>query len=67
MQHTLETLPEVPDPGEQGTLHSRALHDLFLIRLLPSSAEDAADFPNTHRGRQNEETEKFTEKKQRRS
>jgi len=22
-QHTLETLPEVPGPGEQGTLHSR--------------------------------------------
>ena len=38
---------EVPGSGELGTRHCRALRDLFLIRPLPSKAEDAADFPNT--------------------
>lgn len=60
MQHTLETFPEVPGPGEQGTLHNRALSDLFFIRPLPSRTGDVAKFPNTEkqakRLRQNEKT-----------
>ena len=61
--HTLETLSEVPDPGEQGTPHSRAIQDLFFIRPLPSKTADVVDFPNTEkqaqRLRKNEKTEKF--------
>ena len=59
----METLLEAPGPGEQGTLHSRALQDLFFIRPLPSRTGDIADFPNTQkqaeRLRQKEETEEF--------
>ena len=59
MQHTQETIPEASGPGEQGTLHCRALQYLFFIRLLCLSAREIADFPSTHKQilkyRQNEE------------
>jgi len=42
-------LPEVPGPGEQGTLHCRALQDLFFIRLLSLRAREMPEFPNRHR------------------
>ena len=37
----------MPDSGEQETLHYKAQHDLFFIRLLLSRAGDTADLPNT--------------------
>ena len=62
MQPTQETFPEIPGPGEQGTLHCRALQGLFFIRLLSLRAREIADFPNTQKKiqkvRQNEETQK---------
>ena len=48
-QHTLETTAEVSGPGKKGTLHSRALLDLFLIK--PSKTGDIADFTHTQRHR----------------
>ena len=45
MQQTLETLLEVPGPGEQGALHGRAL----FIRTLTSRKGDVVDFPNTQK------------------
>ena len=45
--NTYETLPEAPGYGEQGTLHCRALKNLFFIRLLLLKARGRADFPNT--------------------
>ena len=64
MQHILETLPEAPEPGEQGTRQNRALHDLCFIRPLPSITGDVADFSNTEkqaqRLRQNERTGRDT-------
>ena len=49
----------MPGSGEQGTLHCRALQDLFFTRPLLVRAEDMADLPNTQkqtdRVRQNEE------------
>lgn len=38
--------PEASGSGELGTLHSRALLDLFFIRSLLSNAEDIAVYPN---------------------
>ena len=49
IQHTLEILLEAPGPGTQGTLHGRALQDLFSIRPLPSRIGYIADFPNTEK------------------
>ena len=55
--------PEVPVSGEEGTLHFRALQDLFFIKLLLSRVGDITDFPNTwkwtQKVRQNEETEEY--------
>ena len=34
---------------EEETLHSRALQDIFFIKLLLSRARDIADFPNTQK------------------
>ena len=48
----METLSEVSGTGEKATLHSRALQDLFFIRLLPSRTGDVVTFPtqsNRHR------------------
>ena len=63
MQHTLKTLSEVLGPGEHGTLHCRALLDLFFIRPLPSRTGDIPDFPNIEkqdqRIRKNKKTEVF--------
>jgi len=57
----------VPGPGEQGTLHGRVLQDLFFIRSLSSRTRGVTDFPNTKKQaqspRQNEKTEKYTQKK----
>lgn len=39
--------PEVPGSGEQGTLHHRALQNLFFINPLVSRTGDIADFSNT--------------------
>ena len=47
-EHTGDT-PEAPGSGEQGTLHCRALRDLFFIRSAPSRAGDVVDFPNRNR------------------
>ena len=59
--HNIHRRHEVPSSREQGTLHCRALQDLFFIKLLPLRVEDVADFPSTQkqtqRVRQNEETE----------
>ena len=49
MQHTLETFLEVPDPGEQRTLHGSEQQDILFIRPLPSRTGDIADFPNTEK------------------
>ena len=54
-QHRQKTLPKVPGPREQGTLHCRASQDLFFIKPIPSKARDVADFntqKQTQRGRQ---------------
>ena len=42
--NTHRDIPEAPDSGEQGTLHSQTLQELFLIRPLLSRARDVADF-----------------------
>ena len=39
--------PEVPSSDKQGTLHCKALQDLFFIKPLFSRAEHIADVPNT--------------------
>ena len=39
--------PEVPNSGEQGTLHCRSVQDLFFKRPLLSRPGDAVDFLNT--------------------
>lgn len=39
IQHTEESLPEVPGPWEHGTLHCRAFQDLLFIRTLPKEQE----------------------------
>lgn len=49
MQQTLETLPKVPGPEEQETLHGRALRDLFFIRILCRRIGDIADFIYTEK------------------
>ena len=63
-QQILDTLPESPGPGEQGTLHSKILQDLFFIKPLPLRTGDVADFSNTEkqaqRLRQNERTGRDT-------
>ena len=35
MQHTLEVLPEVLGPGEEGKLPGRALQNIFFKKPLP--------------------------------
>ena len=63
MQHTQESFPEVPGPGDQGSWHYRALPALFFIRPLFTRAEDVAGFPSTWEQiqilRQNEKTEMY--------
>ena len=44
--HKGDTL-EMPGSGEQGTLHCRALQDVFFICPLLSITRDIAGFPNT--------------------
>jgi len=41
--------PEVPGPGEEGTLYCRAPQYLFFIKPLPSRIEDVTNFPNTEK------------------
>ena len=58
----MEILPEASGLGEEGTLQSRALQDLFFIRPLSSRTGDIADFPNTEKQAQRlkqNKTEKF--------
>lgn len=43
---------EGPGSGKQGTLHSRALQDLFFIKSLLSRTEETTDFLNTQRHRE---------------
>lgn len=50
MQHTLEILSEAPGPGKQGTLHGRALPNLFFIMSLSSRTGEVVDFPNIKPG-----------------
>ena len=47
----------MPSSGEQQTLHSRALQDLFLINSLLSRAEDIADLLNIQK--QTQEADKI--------
>ena len=58
MQLTQKIYPETPGPREQGTLHCRALQDLFFIRLLSLRAREVADFLNT--GKKQNKTESQT-------
>lgn len=39
--------PDAPGSSEQGTLHYRALKELYFIRQFLSRARDLSDFPNT--------------------
>ena len=58
----METISEAPGSGEQETLHSRALQDVFFIRPSISTARDIEDFPKTEKQAetsQNEKTEEF--------
>lgn len=57
-QGTARGHPEALGSGEQMTLYSRALKELYLIRQLLSRARNVSDFPNiqTDRVRQKEET-----------
>ena len=54
---------EVTGPSEQGTLHGKALQDLFFIRSLLLRAEDVAGFlakqKQKLRVRKKEETEDY--------
>lgn len=42
MWHILEAFPKVPGPGEEETLHKRALQDLLFVRPLASKTGNGA-------------------------